>query len=221
MNLLSRYILLLIIIYILVGNVSLNYILFSFESCLKEIIKTGIRLIYHESSPPSATTTDSTNWVKSSVTLFLHPGVGNSAHLRQPILVWATLPIILQMKMAMCAFDDSGSNIEVDWKRLSLMDVHSILGDEGDHEGGCVRAASAAAAGAASSSFFSITASNGSVYVFEAPSSEARDYIVRGLRLVIARLTYDIIMGDSKIISDPLNSGDEDAAAVDAKMELG
>ena len=126
------------------------------------------------------------------------------------------------MKMAMCAFDDSGSNIEVDWKRLSLMDVHSILGDEGDHEGGCVRAApAAAAAGAVSSSFFSITSSNGSVYVFEAPSSEARDYIVRGLRLVIARLTYDIIMGDSKIISDPLNSGEEDAAAVDAKMELG
>jgi hypothetical protein len=126
------------------------------------------------------------------------------------------------MKMAMCAFDDNGSNIEDDWKRLSLMDVHSILGDEGDHEGGCVRAASSSA-GAPSSSFFSITSSNGSVYVFEAPSSEARDYIVRGLRLVIARLTYDIIMGDSKIISDPLNSGDEDdaAAAVDAKTELG
>jgi hypothetical protein len=185
---------------------------------LKEIIKTGISLIYHESS--SSATTDSTDWVKSSVTLFLHPG--NSTHLRQPILVWATLSIVSQMKMAMCAFDDSGSTIEDDWNMISLMDVHSILGDEGDHEGGCVRAASSAAGAASSSSFFSITSSNGgSVYVFEAPSSEARDYIVRGLRLVIARLTYDIIMGDSKITSDLLNSSDEDAAAVKAKKELG
>lgn len=126
------------------------------------------------------------------------------------------------MKMAICAFDDSGSNIEDDWKTISLMDVHSILGDEGAHEGGCVRAASTAGGAASSSSFFSITSSNvGSVHVFEAPSSEARDYIVRGLRLVIARLTYDIIMGDSKVISDLLNSGDEDAAAFEAKKELG
>jgi hypothetical protein len=80
-------------------------------------------------------------------------------------------------------FDASLFEAEKMWSTLSLLDVHSIMGDE-------------------ASSFFSITAANGVVHLFEAPSGEARDYVVKGLRLVVSRLTYHMIVGDSKIIDE-------------------
>lgn len=169
-----------------------------------ELMKTGVRLIYHE----CPTTAESTDWVQSTVKLFLRPGNCQGAHpLRQPSLLWAALPVVSRMKVSVVDLDIiSPFNNEKGWNMLSLMDVHSILCDEGDRGedvggGGQGRA----------SSFFSITSSNGAVYVFEAPSSEARYYVVRGLRLVISRLTYRMIVGDATIIKELFSS--EDAAA--------
>lgn len=142
---------------------------------VKEIIKTGVRLIYHQ-SPINA----NTDWVQSTVKLILRPGNCHGSQLRQPTLVWAVLPVVSRMK-ASGTFDASLFEAEKMWSTLSLLDVHSIMGDE-------------------ASSFFSITAANGVVHLFEAPSGEARDYVVKGLRLVVSRLTYHMIVGDSKII---------------------
>ncbi len=83
---------------------------------------------------------------------------------------------------------DISFEVEKTWSTLSLLNVHSIIADEGGD--------------AISSSFFSITAANGVVHLFEAPSAEARDYVVKGLRSVISRYTYHMIVGDSKIICD-------------------
>ncbi|KAL3805969.1 hypothetical protein ACHAW5_002505 [Stephanodiscus triporus] len=146
-----------------------------------EIMKTGVRLIYHE-SPINATT----DWVQSTVKLFLRPGNCHGTQVRQPTLAWAVLPVVSRMK----AFDDFDTSFEVEkaWTALSLLDVHSILVDEGDDT--------------KASSFFSITAANGVVHLFEAPSAEALDYVVKGLRSVISRLTYRMIVGDAKVIDE-------------------
>ncbi len=152
---------------------------------VKEIIKTGVRLIYHQ-SPINA----NTDWVQSTVKLILRPGNCHGSQLRQPTLTWAGLPVVSRMK-ASGDFDASLFEAEKMWSTLSLLDVHSIMGDEGGGD-----------AGAAASLFFSITAANGVVHLFEAPSGEARDYVVKGLHLVISRLTYHMIVGDSKIIDE-------------------
>lgn len=150
-------------------------------------MKTGVRLIYHES--PIGATAD---WVQSTVKLFLRPGNCQGTQLRQPTLAWAVLPVVSRMK----AFDDFDASFEVEkaWSTLSLLDVHSIMVDEGDDT--------------KASSFFSITAANGVVHLFEAPSAEALDYVVKGLRSVISRLTYHMILGDAKIIDELFSSED-------------
>ena len=82
----------------------------------------------------------------------------------------------------------SSYDVEKAWSTLSLLDVHSIIADEG--------------VDALSSSFFSITTANGVIHLFEAPSVEVRDHVVKGLRSVISRYTYLMIVGDSKIVDE-------------------
>ena len=101
---------------------------------------------------------------------------------------------------------------EAMWSTLGLLDVHSIMVDDGDTGGGGGNYSPAripkkgstgsAAAAASSTGFFSITANNGAVYVFEAPSGKQRDYVVLGLRAVIARLTYHVIAGEPDVIGE-------------------
>ena len=105
---------------------------------------------------------------------------------------------------------------EAMWSTLGLLDVHSIMVDEGDattsggggnyspvHKNGSTTGSAAAAAAAASSTgFFSITANNGAVHVFEAPSGKQRDYVVMGLRTIISRLAYHVIAGEPDVIGE-------------------
>ena len=81
---------------------------------------------------------------------------------------------------------DSSDRINHAWSTLGLLDVHSILVDEG----------------AVSTGFFSITATNGGVYVFEAPSADVRDEVVKGLKAVISRVTYHMIQGNADVIGE-------------------
>ena len=90
--------------------------------------------------------------------------------------------------MKVSGYFDSSFDVEKTWSTLSLLDVHSIMADEG-HD-------------AVSSSFFSITTANGVVHLFEAPSAKARHYVVKGLRAVISRYAYHMIVGNSKIIDE-------------------
>merc|ERR1719203_1867780 len=81
------------------------------------------------------------------------------------------------------------------WNTLGLLDVHSILTDETDSNDNNNSALS--------TGFFSITAKKtGAVYVFEAPTSTQRDFVVRGIQSVISRLTYHIIAGDANVIGE-------------------
>ena len=78
------------------------------------------------------------------------------------------------------------------WNTLGLLDVHSVLVDDegggGDGGGGATTKTS--------TGFFSITAVNGSVHVFEAPSTESRDYVVKGIKSISSRLVHHMIAGN-------------------------
>ena len=77
------------------------------------------------------------------------------------------------------------------WNTLGLLDIHSVLAaDEGGGEN------TNSTTKTTSTGFFSITATNGAVYVFEAPSTESRDYVVKGIKLIISRLVYHMIAGN-------------------------
>ena len=111
------------------------------------------------------------------------------------------------------SFDSDKSDT---WNTLGLLDVHSILVDDGDtvghkevNEVGTAEGTSKEAANnnastaALSTGFFSVTAANtGAVYVFEAPSASQRDYVVRGIRDVICRLTYNIMAGNVDVMGE-------------------
>ena len=50
--------------------------------------------------------------------------------------------------------------------------------------------------------FFSITATNGDLHVFEANSTEERDSIVNGLKNVISRMAFHLVVGDTTASSE-------------------
>lgn len=100
------------------------------------------------------------------------------ATLTLPTITWAVLPAVSRMK--------AGDVDKESWTSLGLLDVHSLVVDDE----------------ALTTGFFSVTASNGNVFVFEAPSPDARDYIVKGLCAVISRLTYHMIDGNADVIGE-------------------
>jgi len=166
-----------------------------------DIIQNGIKLIFHESPTRASTNPD---WIQSTIKLFLRPGNCHGAKLKQPTLAWAVLPVVSRMRGTFDSAEDAGD--ENRWNMLGLLDVHSILTDEttnNDTGGSVSKAAAANNAAALSTGFFSITAKKtGAVYVFEAPTSKQRDYVVRGIRSVISRLTYHMIAGDAIVIGE-------------------
>ncbi len=81
------------------------------------------------------------------------------------------------------------------WNTLGLLDIHSVLADE---EGGGENKKSGVGATAKTTStgFFSITAANGAVFVFEAPTVKSRNYVVNGIKSITSRLVYHMIAGN-------------------------
>ena len=185
----------------------------------QNIIKNGIKLIFHESPSRSSPNPD---WIQSTVKLFLRPGNCHteSKSFAGPTLAWAVLPVVSRMQIG--GTFDSGDE-EAKWTKLGLLDVHSILMDEAsgdDNDDSASRlmkaeaesvglnTASVAPSSAAITGFFSVTAANGAVYVFEAPSARQRDYVVGGLRAAIARMTRRMVAGEADVIAEVFSSDD-------------
>jgi len=93
--------------------------------------------------------------------------------------------------------DSSNTTNDRNWNTLGLLDIHSVLvDDEGEAN------ANSGAITKTSTGFFSITAANGAVYVFEAPSAESRDYVVRGIKAITSRLAYHMIAGNVDVMNE-------------------
>lgn len=114
------------------------------------------------------------------------------------------------------SFDSSEESL---WNSLGLLDVHSILMDEGvdnDNDDNSQKEEQDGLASAPSiTGFFSVTAANGAVYVFEAPSAKHRDYVVMGLRAVIARVTHHLVAGNVTVIGEMFS---EDAGQLTGEL---
>ena len=87
------------------------------------------------------------------------------------------------------------------WTTLGLMDIHSVLSADGAGVGGAPSPVVDPASGDGSG-FFSVISVTGAVYVFEAPSAEARDRVVDGLRALLSRLARSIVSGDAEVIGE-------------------
>lgn len=107
------------------------------------------------------------------------------------------------------SFDSSEADM---WTSLGLLDIHSIMIDEEatepDGDGGCDTAPTI-------TGFFSVTANDGAVYMFEAPSIGQRDYVVTGLRAAIARLTYNMVAGNANVMGEMFT---EDAGVLTGEL---
>jgi len=111
-----------------------------------------------------------------------------------------------------------GSSEESLWNSLGLLDVHSILMDEGgdnDDNGNSQEERDGLDSAPPITGFFSVTAANGAVYVFEAPSATQRDYVVMGLRAMIARLTHHLVSGNAAVIGEMFS---EDAGQLTGEL---
>jgi len=182
-----------------------------------EIVKNGIKLIYHQSPTPSSSNMD---WNQSTVKLFIRPGNCHESKLTHPTLAWAILPVVSRMRIS--GSYDADKSL---WNYLGLLDIYSILGaDDGESSNGggalpnspdiTKQTVDASARGAkthekeanntpVASGFFSVTASStGNVYVFEAPTGKRRDYIVKGLKCLISRASYQMIAGKVDVCSE-------------------
>jgi len=168
---------------------------------LNESIKNGIKLIYHESLAGGI------EWKESTVKLFVRPGNCHGMKLIHPRLVWASL----SAKHGSQITQSSDDGAAIQWNSIILLDIFSILpadGSDGDNRTRLSPSRSNQSnedlihTSSESTGFFSVTASTGEVFVFEAPSWKSRDYTVRGLQKIISRLSFHMITGNVAVVSE-------------------
>lgn len=136
--------------------------------------------------PPSQSTDDGTNWSGRSVVMQIKSGSCYSKNDIEPKLQWKPM--------------SGGQNSDILLSSISLLDIQSIatfvdtICENDDEE----MFADACGAGMEEDiCLFAITTNEGDVHVFEATSPRERDLLVAGLKNVIARLSFHLIVGDA------------------------
>ena len=160
----------------------------------KEATINGIPMLYY--IPPSNPVDN--DWAGRSVTMFIQPGHCKGPFIVHPKLVWKSPPGDWSRR--------SGSDklsIEID-----LLEIHCVMDsieddttestDDGDT---CV---------------FSITTNSGDIHLFESFSEIERDRVVSGIKNVIARMSYSIILGDNHLMTELYGEGEQDEGELPA-----
>jgi len=135
---------------------------------LREVTQVGIMLEYFKATGDGGA---EDNMKSTLVTISVKPGVSRGSRVLEPRLFWKEMN-------SPCDTVDDGISI-------SLLGVHSIhtslsLNDTDDDE----------------SPFFTITTETGDVHAFESPTISERNYVVHGIKNVVAWLSYHLIMGN-------------------------
>ena len=127
--------------------------------------------------------------------MLLRPGICNAIQVVQPKLEWSTL--------------GGGLALHVETHSIGLLDIHSLStsggvieetrdDDESDTE--------------MMNCFFTMTSNTGDVYVFETTTPAEAERMVQGIKNIAARLTAELISGDSNALLDFYNNtGEADA----------
>ena len=141
---------------------------------VKHMTGRGFDLLCLQAPHSSQNKTD--DWKGRSVTMVLEPGTNGDRFAIQPKIVWATMP--------------GGNHTSRIKTSISLLRIHSIdttvshssnFLEGNDEDELC---------------YLSITTDEGNVHLFEASSVPQRDMIVKGLRNIVARLAFQLVIGD-------------------------
>lgn len=120
------------------------------------------------------------DWTGQSMTMYIVPGVGVDGDIEHPKFVW------------MRDRDSDADEIQI---AVDMMDIHTImdkLEDEEDVNDGEEE----------DMFFFSITCKDGSVFLFECHTERERDRTVAGIKNILARLSYGLIVGDDVVTKE-------------------
>jgi hypothetical protein len=159
---------------------------------LNSITNGGIRLIYYLPVHAASTTHDSSQPVK----MFLQISDTKENEL-EPNLVWEIRGNISpRRKKKYASLRTSGDSISLfDISSIQMasdsIDIDIFPDAEAEHS-------------------LLITMNNGTVHLFEAESQYEARNVVHGLRWVVARLTYNIIVGNVNVVAEMLSLGDGD-----------
>jgi len=135
---------------------------------LREVTQVGIMLEYFKVTGDGGS---EDNMKSTLVTISVKPGVSRGSHLLEPRLCWKDMNLTNDSK-------DEGISISL----LGVHSVHTSLSrnDTDDDD----------------SPFFTITTETGDVHAFESPTLSERNYVVHGIKNVVAWLSYHLIMGN-------------------------
>ena len=133
------------------------------------------------------------DWKGRTVTMLLEKGSISPRHHKeqlQPRLEWTTIA--------------GGQSFDVATTSVPLLDIMTITAAAKDIEGDSQQEADD------NLCFFTITTSNGDVHVFEANAQSERDSIVNGLKNVISRLAFHLLVGDTTASSELFDVDDHE-----------
>lgn len=139
---------------------------------------------------------------------------------------WSGRSAIMKIKPGSCYLGD-GVDPKLEWRALGggknanepaadsvpLLDILSISTfsdtiNEHDDPGD-----SLSVGGGEEECLFAITTEQGDVHVFEATSPNERDMLVSGLKNVVARLSYHLVVGDASAALELYNEDSDDPAS--------
>jgi hypothetical protein len=156
---------------------------------LKTMMADGIFVFYLQG--PDSRGNPTLDWNGRAVNMVIEPGTSTDMHNMEPKLEWTILP--------------GGTRFEVYSTSVALLAIHSVSPSEDPDLG----------QSNPETVYFKVETDQGAVHIFEASSPEERDKIVNGLRNVLARSAYHLIVGDSSTALGLYNS-DQPTSATEA-----
>jgi hypothetical protein len=161
------------------------------------LLNVGFALVSHQ--PP---TEEQQDWVGRSVTMLLRPGICNTTTNVPPKLEWSTL--------------GGGMAARVETKSVALLKIHSVTNSPNNkNKEGRDDDNNNEAEEQERNCFFTLTTTEGEVHVFETIATEESDRLVSGIKNLVARLSTQLISGDTNAFADfynnNSNSGESDA----------
>lgn len=152
---------------------------------IRRMTTKGAALLYLQA--PHTTGNKSDDWKGRTVAMLIEKGSTGEAHASnvteepiQPRLAWTTVA--------------GGQTFEVSTTSIGLLSILNVTTDSNQDSG----SEEDKREGSEDSDlcFFTITTNEGDVYVFEANSPQERDSLVNGIKNVLARLAYHLIVGN-------------------------
>lgn len=138
------------------------------------------------------------DWAGRSVTMYIQPGHCKGPYIVHPKLLWKSDQGAKPLK-------GGSDNISF---AVDILDIHSVMDSIDDPD--------AETADEGDLCFFSITTNSGDVHLFECLSEEERDRVASGIKNVVARMSYSLVVGDNHVMTELYGEGEQDEGELPA-----